>query len=432
MTINDIYRRIISNFKILGLGKVFAGLCSALTIFILARHLGVEGFGILAIAISIVEVGNVILSLRVWESSTKFLGSFINESEKVSQLLIWSLKLALKSSLASNLLICIFSYYFINDIFEIDFSISALVLTYSFFYLFNTSNEIMDGFLRTYNKYLYILINNITSNLIRLIFIFIIIKTYDDLVILIAGMGTSIIVGFLFRIFFIKRTFNEKNISLSFGTEKINDYKKEFLGFAVSTHSANMINLANEKNLGVLLIGYLVGPFYAGLFKAARSIVKIIRRIMDPLLDIIYPEFISLVNKGRTKDLKKLIFNSTKILSIISIIVGSLIFILSEEIIIIFFGSEYINSAFALNLLIIAALINNASYWITPWILAINKPKYLLFITISVSFAYILTLYPLIINLEHIGAAYSGILRASITLLLGLYFFNKFMNKKTT
>ena len=55
----------------------------------------------------------------------------------------------------------------------------------------------MDGFLRTYNKYLYILINNITSNLIRLIFIFIIIKTYDDLVILIAGMGTSIIVGFL-------------------------------------------------------------------------------------------------------------------------------------------------------------------------------------------------------------------------------------------
>ena len=123
MTINDIYKRIISNFKILGLGKVFAGLCSALTIFILARHLGVEGFGILAIAISIVEVGNVILSLRVWESSTKFLGSFINESEKVSQLLIWSLKLALKSSLASNLLICIFSYYFINDLFEIDFSI---------------------------------------------------------------------------------------------------------------------------------------------------------------------------------------------------------------------------------------------------------------------------------------------------------------------
>ena len=76
MTINDIYKRIISNFKILGLGKVFAGLCSALTIFILARHLGVEGFGILAIAISIVEVGNVILSLRVWESSTKFFRKF--------------------------------------------------------------------------------------------------------------------------------------------------------------------------------------------------------------------------------------------------------------------------------------------------------------------------------------------------------------------
>ena len=77
------------------------------------------------------------------------------------------------------------------------------------------------------------------------------------------------------------------------------------MSYVFSTHFSNIINLANEKNLGVLLVGYIIGPFYAGLFKAARSIVKIIRRIMDPLLDIAYPEFISLVNKGRLNDLIK-------------------------------------------------------------------------------------------------------------------------------
>ena len=65
MTIDEIYKRIFKNFKILGLGKILAGLFSALTIFVLAQYLGVEIFGIIAITISIVEVMNIILNLRI-------------------------------------------------------------------------------------------------------------------------------------------------------------------------------------------------------------------------------------------------------------------------------------------------------------------------------------------------------------------------------
>ena len=104
MTIEEIYKRIFSNFKILGLGKIFAGLCSALTIFILAQYLGVEIFGIIAIAISIVEVMNIILNLRIWEATTKFLGDFQSDVDKCSQVLLWSLSLSIKFSLLSNYL----------------------------------------------------------------------------------------------------------------------------------------------------------------------------------------------------------------------------------------------------------------------------------------------------------------------------------------
>ena len=52
MTIEEIYKRIFKNFKILGLGKILSGLFSALTIFVLAQYLGVEIFGIIAITIS--------------------------------------------------------------------------------------------------------------------------------------------------------------------------------------------------------------------------------------------------------------------------------------------------------------------------------------------------------------------------------------------
>ena len=38
MTIEEIYKRIFKNFKILGLGKILSGLFSALTIFVLAQY----------------------------------------------------------------------------------------------------------------------------------------------------------------------------------------------------------------------------------------------------------------------------------------------------------------------------------------------------------------------------------------------------------
>ena len=107
-----------------------------------------------------------------------------------------------------------------------------------------------------------------------------------------------------------------------------------------------------------------------------------------------------------------------------------LIFIFLHDIILLFFGREYIDATIALNLLIFAALINNISYWITPLILAMNNPKYLLVQTILVSSIYISTLYPLIINLEHEGAAYSGVLRAICVLIFGIIFIMKYAKAK--
>ena len=74
---------------------------------------------------------------------------------------------------------------------------------------------------------------------------------------------------------------------------------------------------------------------------------------MDPLLDIAFPEFISLVNQKRIGDLKKLILNSTQVLGIASIFLGLLIFFFSKDIIELFFGSDYLEATMTLNLLIL-------------------------------------------------------------------------------
>ncbi len=429
MGILEIQNRIIKNFKILGLTKVLSGIASALTIFLLARKLGVEKFGILSISIAFVEVLNIILSLRIWEATTKFLGDIKENKESSSNLIINSITLAIKSSAFACLIICFFSYNYSSLIFNYQIDITKIIIIYSLFYVVFTANEVIDSSLRTFNSYKRILFNNVTSNFLRLILVFIALSLSDDLITIVSALGLSILISFFIKTWSLLRFMQNSNMPINFINK---NYPSTFMTYVFSTHFSNIINLANEKNLGVLLVGYIVGPFYAGLFKAARSIVKIIRRIMDPLLDIAFPEFVSLVNEGRLNDLIRLIGKSTKILGLISLAVGAVLFVLSEEIITLFFGVKYIAAHTALSLLVIASLINNISYWITPAILALGKPRYLLIISSFVSVIYIATLYPLVINFNHDGAALSGLLRAFSVFLVGIILFRIALKKKIT
>jgi len=429
MGILEIQNRIIKNFKILGLTKVLSGIASALTIFLLARELGVEKFGILSISIAFVEVLNIILSLRIWEATTKFLGDIKENKESSSNLIINSITLAIKSSAFACLIICFFSYNYSSLIFNYQIDITKIIIIYSLFYVVFTANEVIDSSLRTFNSYKRILFNNVTSNFLRLILVFIALSLSDDLITIVSALGLSILISFFIKTWSLLRFMQNSNMPINFRNK---NYPSTFMTYVFSTHFSNIINLANEKNLGVLLVGYIVGPFYAGLFKAARSIVKIIRRIMDPLLDIAFPEFVSLVNEGRLNDLIRLIGKSTKILGLISLAVGAVLFVLSEEIITLFFGVKYIAAHTALSLLVIASLINNISYWITPAILALGKPRYLLIISSFVSVVYIATLYPLVINFNHDGAALSGLLRAFSVFLVGIILFRIALKKKIT
>lgn len=163
MGILEIQKRIIKNFKILGLTKVLSGIASALTIFILARELGVEKFGILSIAIAFVEVLNIVLSLRIWEATTKFLSDVKQDKEASANLILNSIALAIKSSAFACFIICFFAYQYSNSIFNYQIDITKIIIIYSLFYVVFTANEVIDGILRTFNDYKRILFNNVTS-----------------------------------------------------------------------------------------------------------------------------------------------------------------------------------------------------------------------------------------------------------------------------
>ncbi len=120
------------------------------------------------------------------------------------------------------------SFYFIENFFNFELEIHSLIISYSVVYIFQTSNEILDSFLRTYDKYKLILINNIISNLARLIIVYFLLNYSYDINFVAMAMGSSILIGFIIRIFFVHNVFKELKFRFFYKFSAIEKYKTKF------------------------------------------------------------------------------------------------------------------------------------------------------------------------------------------------------------
>ncbi len=435
MKFDDIKKRILKNYKLLVSTKIIGGLASAITLLIIARFLGVEEFGIFAMVISSVEILNILFSFRVWDTTVKFIGDNANNKENISNYISFSTIISFLSSFFSLLLILLLSSLIADQLFGIR-EYEYLIKCYVFSVLFISINDNLDGILRTYNQYNSILKINIITNLSRLVLVGLYIYLYDaapfrvDIAAILVVFTLSFLIGTVLRFLYLKKALNEEEIDCKLIHSLSRSEQFDYLKFMSNTHFSNILNLANDKNLGVLVVGYFIGPFYAGLYRVARAITKIIRRIMDPALEIIFPEFVKLNTEKDFKNYQKVIIESVKMLLFSSLIVGLGIYLFSSEIIVLFFGTEYIKAESALFILIIAMIIHNGVYWINPSMLALGRAKYLTIITIITTLIYCSSLFYLVRAMQHDGAALSLVIRNLSILVIGIYFYSKVIKEK--
>ena len=169
MKFDDIKKRILNNYKLLVSTKIIGGLASAITLLIIARFLGVYFFGIFAMIISSVEILNILISFRVWDTTVKFIGDNATNKQNISKYISFSTMVSFFSSLFSLILIFLLVdpviHHLLGAYEENDNLLTSLMYAYAFSVLFISINDNFDGILRTYNQYSSILKINIITNL---------------------------------------------------------------------------------------------------------------------------------------------------------------------------------------------------------------------------------------------------------------------------
>jgi len=404
----SIEKSFIKNVSWLFGGKTAAGLLAALESIIVARFLGVESYGLLVILIAYVDLINNFFDLRVWETATKYIGTFWARKEKNKTLSM--IKLSYIIDISTGILAFIIaivtskiasSYLIHSD------EAYYYIFIYAFSLLINTANTTSNAILRVFDKFKNLAFISTINNLIRLIIVCTVLYIGFGIEGVLFAFIASTIINFIFRIYIVAITLKEKGMSTWWNADLslIKDQWKGIVWFLSNTSLTATLKMAGDNYLGILMLGYFSGKEATAYYKVARSFLKIFGRVTEPFNEAIFPELVRLSDLDELKDFKRLIIYSIKSLSKFALPIAIIIIIFSNWIIKLIYGIEYLPASDVLIIITPAVLITNLMFWINPTMLALGNPGLRAISGIFSLSIYVLLMLILVPQYSYIGAS---------------------------
>jgi O-antigen/teichoic acid export membrane protein len=389
-------------------GKTVASVFAALETVIVARVLGVKDYGLLVLIVAYVDILNNFFDFRVWETATKYIGTFWTrrETDKTLSMIKLSYLIDISSgilALAITLITAsLASRYLVHSP-----QAYSLICIYGFSLLIGTANSTSEAILRIFDRFKSIAFISSFYNFVKLVLVSIALYFGVGIKgVLFAYIAASFL-GFSIRFLAVLKTLKESQLQgwWTANLGLIKDKRKEMAWFLGNTSIAGTLKMAKDNYLGVLVLGYFAGKDAVAYYKVAKSIVKIIIRIADPLYEAIYPELVRISNLNALEDFENLIKDSAKNLMKFIIPIVVFMFIFSDLIINLIFGKGYLPATNVLRIVTVAVLISYIVFWISPALLAFGKPGLRSILGIISTISYITLLFLLVPEFSYMGAA---------------------------
>jgi O-antigen/teichoic acid export membrane protein len=391
-------------------GNSVSAVFAAIEPIVLARILGVTDFGLLALIVAYVEFLNRFFDVRVWETATKYIGTFWEKRdyERTRSMV----KLSYIVDITSGILafaIAVLTANIANKYFINSPQAYTLILICSTSLLIDTANSTSDSILRVFNKFKKIAFISSIQTFFRVALV---------CLVLFVGLGIKGVLfiyvaasffGFAIRFWAVSKTLNEFKLSGWWRAKLalIRDQWREIAWFLTNTSFTATLKMGNENFLGILALGYFSGKDAAAYYKIARSAVKLMTRFSDPLHQAIYPELVRISKSEGLTDFINLIRYSLKTLLKFTIPLTVIILLLPEQLISIFFGREYIAASNTFRVITIAALISLLTFWINSALLAIGKPGLRTVLDVITTTTYVGLLLILVPRFSYLGAGFA-------------------------
>ena len=429
---NKSQKKLFMNASWLFGGKTASGIFSAIQTVVIARILGVSDYGLLSLILAYVAVLNMFFDLKVWETATKYIGTYweTGEHDKARSMIKLSYILDIGSGVVA-FIIAILSAKLISTYIIHSPQAYVFIWIYSISLFVDTANSTSDAILRVFDRFKNIAFINSFQKFFRLIVVVALLYSGLGIKGVLYGFILASFVGFSVRMWLVMKTLKHNDLQgwLSADISLIRDQWKGIAWFLGNTSFIATLKTGNERYLGILILGYFAGKDAVAFYKIASSVASVVNRIVDPIYEAIYPELVKLASSNAIEDFKNMIKSTTKSLVLIIIPIGVIIIIFAEPIISLVFGKDYVPATSALRILAAAVLIIRCTFWINPALLSMGRPGLRTIMGVISTFIYLVLMFLLVPGYSYIGAAFAFLGYSIVRSSLAFKFFHDALKK---
>ncbi len=180
-----------------------------------------------------------------------------------------------------------------------------------------------------------------------------------------------------------------------------------------------------------LIVGSLLGPAGAALYRVASSLADAVRKPADLLLKAYYPQITAMDFKSKMP--WKLMVRTASLTGIAALIAGLLLVVFGQNIITVVFGATFTAAYSPLRLLLLVPIMGMISFPIAPMLYALDRSEAPLRARVVGTILYLLLIFPFSARFGLIGAAAAAVAGYAITVgLMAISLAREYRRLRTT
>lgn len=406
-------RRIAKNTSVLLIAQIISYVCTFFITMYLARYLGVEGFSVWSIALSITGIFGIFADLGLGTLMIREIARDKSITNKyISNTALMKVFLSFLTFGLIALTVNIFGY---AEIVKNVTYILALSIVISAFI------GVLTAVFQANEKMEYISISNILSSIIMVLGTVIMIYYKLNLIFFasLSVISSGLILVFIVTMYIWKFSLPKFEIDFSFWKSTLN----EAWPFGIIAISTTLYVYIDS-----IMLSLMAGNDAVGIYNAAYKLIFVLLIIPSVFFTAMFPVMSQHFNSA--KNLLKMEYETSfKYLCVFSIFIFTYGFVFADKMILSIFGNGYLQSIdvlqilmFSIPLIFLNALFGN----ILP---AVNKQRVIMIVTVGTATFNVLLNIILIPKFSYIGASIAIVLTESLGFTIMFLFISKYYFK---
>jgi O-antigen/teichoic acid export membrane protein len=350
---------------------------------LIARMLGVSGFGTFGVITAYVEMARRLTSFRMNEVVVKFVTDALVARDKPRAAA--TIKAALGAEVCTSAVSFIIVWVtvpFVAEAFLGNSSANTFVLVYNASILIDCMLEPATGLLQVFNRFRVQALADVIGRAVALVAVAIVYLFHGEMLAVIIAylVGNSVSTGIIL-VYAMRETAEQLGPAWwRTPMSVLRGRRRELASFAVSTNVGGTLSLV-VKDSELLWLGYFTTPAAAGLYKLAKSWIGMVVIPAAPLVKSFYPAIAQTIAARELDNTKRLLRKGTALSALWIVPAGGCFLAVSPWMVPWLYGPDYRPAIAVFAILLLGIGSADILFWWRSVLLALGRPDVALGLT---------------------------------------------------